>query len=278
VSHSGIFLCAIGFLTADGIGALIAYVVSHGLLKASLFMGAGILLRRHGTENIEEMAGKSKGNLWGTVLFLAGGLGLAGLPPFGNFAGKVLLEHAADAVGYLWIPGALILGSALDGGAVIKAGLQVYFGFGSRKDAGDETGGNPPWTMTLPSVACLALCLVLGAWTKPFDLFNDAAGLFANFHAYHAAVFNGEIEPVRHAAAPSAGWVSYAFETLTLALAALFIWIAFRPPRPLWQAVRKPVLYFRSIHSGSFPDYMAWMSSGAAAFALALIAVFHNRL
>ena len=278
VSHSGIFLCAIGFLTPNGIGALVAYVVSHGLLKASLFMGSGILLRRHGTEDVNQMVGKSQGNLWGAALFLAGGLGLAGLPPFGNFAGKVLVEHAADAVGYMWIPGALILGSALDGGAVIKAALQVYFGFGKNKREETVAGGdNPPWSMTLPSLACLVLCLVLGAWSKPFDLFNDAAGLFTNVHAYHAAVMNGAVEPVHHVATRSASGLSYAFETLTLALAGLFIWIALRPPQALWRAVRKPVLFLRQIHSGMFPDYMAWLASGATAFAIALFAVFHNR-
>lgn len=288
VSHSGIFLCAIGFLTPDGIGALVAYVVSHGLLKASLFMGSGILLRRHGTEEVNQMVGKSQGNVWGAALFLAGGLGLAGLPPFGNFAGKVMMEHAADAVGYMWIPVALILGSALDGGAVIKAALQVYFGFGkdkrgssNRKEEDEETeagADNPPWSMTLPSLACLVLCLALGAWSKPFDLFNDAAGLFTNFHAYHAAVMNGAVEPVHHVVTRSASGLSYAFEALTLALAGLFIWIALRPPQALWRAVRKPVLFLRQIHSGMFPDYMAWLASGAGAFAIALFAVFHNRL
>lgn len=289
VSHSGIFLCAIGCLTPEGIGALIAYVMSHGLLKASLFMGSGILLHRHGTENVEEMAGKSRGNLWGTALFLAGGLGLAGLPPFGNFAGKVLVEHAADAIGYLWIPGALILGSALDGGAVIKAGLQVYFGFGNRRSAENESshekdvenetsgsGGNPPWTMTLPSVAALIVCIVLGVWKKPFDAIADAGGTFTDVHAYQAAVFSGATVAVQHVHTRSPSLLSYGFEALTLALAALFIWIALKPPRRLQQTFRAPIEFFRGIHSGTFPDYMAWLTSGAAAFAIALFAVFHN--
>jgi multicomponent Na+:H+ antiporter subunit D len=288
VSHSGIFLCAIGFLTPAGIGALIAYVIAHGLLKASLFMGSGILLHKHGTLDVNKMAGKSKGNLWGTALFFAGGLGLAGLPPFGNFAGKVLVEHAADAVGYLWIPGALILGSALDGGAVIKAGLQIYFGFGSASENHNEesskeeetSGGrsDPPWTMTLPSVAALVLCLVLGAWKTPFDLLNDAGGLFTDTGAYHAAVFGAAVTAVRHVQTEWANGLSFAFEALTLVLLALFVWIALKPPRRLWRTFRAPIELLRKLHSGMFPDYMAWLASGAGAFAIGLFVVFRDRL
>lgn len=269
VSHSGIFLCAIGFLNPLGIGALIAYVVSHGLIKASLFMGSGILLRRHGTLDVREMTRKSRDNLWGTLLFFAGGLGLAGFPPFGNFAAKGLVEHAGAAVHYVWIPAALILGSALDGGAVIKAGLQVYFGFGSHKgtlpksDASKEQetsgGGKLPWTMTLPSVACLVACLVLGAWKTPFELFGRAASFFTNSAAVRIA-------------APDL--LSYGYEALTLALAALFVWIALKREGRLERAFRGPIDFLKAVHSGIFPDYMAWLAAGAGVFSIAVFAVF----
>jgi multicomponent Na+:H+ antiporter subunit D len=241
------------------------------------------------------MIGKSRGNLWGTVLFLAGGLGLAGLPPFGNFAAKVLVEHAADAAGYLWIPGALILGSALDGGAVIKAGLQVYFGFGEKPKQRESEGGqeaqeedqeqkesggqsDPPWTMTLPSVAALVICIILGVWHTPFDLWSDAAGFFTDQHSYYAAVMSGQVIEIRHVVTEPASLLSYGFEALTLVLLAIFVRIALRPPQALERAVRAPVEFLRRLHSGAFPDYMAYISAGAGLFALALFAVFGNKL
>ncbi|HTX02570.1 MAG TPA: proton-conducting transporter membrane subunit [Candidatus Acidoferrales bacterium] len=262
VSHSGIFLCAIGFLNPLGITAMLVFVIAHGLVKASLFMGTGIILARHGSLDEHQLAGKSRGAIWGAVLFLSGGLVLAGLPPFGDFLGKALVDKAAESAGFAWLAAVFILGSALDGGAAIRAGLRIFFGFGSAASerprneehkGEDETsaGREARWTMTLPALVCLLLCLSVGA----FPRVNDALGL--------------------QTARPDLR--AYVYEVVTLLLTFVMVALALRPSRRLIRSLRAPRDLLRALHSGAFPDYMAWMVSGAGALALAMWAAFAVR-
>lgn len=255
VSHSGIFLCAIGFLTPLGLTALLIFVVAHGLVKASLFMGTGMLLARHGTLDEKKLAGKSSDALWGAVLFLCGGAVLAGLPPFGDFFGKALVDRAADGIGFGWLAAVFILGSALDGGAVIRAGLRIYFGWGGqtrdgtrhqeRNEQGETSGGRKvPWTMILPSLSCLLLCLCIGV--------------------------PGSLRAVLGLHPPLPEPKAYVFEAITLALVAVLVALAFRrSPGPVLRRLRPLANALRAIHSGTFTDYIAWMVGGAGALAVA---------
>ena len=287
VSHSGIFLCAIGFLNPLGIAAMLAYVMSHGLVKASLFMGTGSLLMRYGTVDEQKLAGRSRGLIWGTILFLAGGLALAGLPPFGDFASKALLEHAAEASGFAWITVALILGSALDGGAVIRGGLRIYLGYGGgaghteneEEEEGETTqeGRDPPWTMTVPSAVALLLALLLGALVKPLDFIRRAGAAFVDTASYRAAVLSHHASALPRVTTPPADLKSYVYEVITLVLVAVFVVLAVQYPQRVRRAFKAPVKFLRSIHSGTFTDYIAWMTGGAAIFAVLLFAAFGLR-
>src|SRR5437588_7350277 len=47
ISHTGMFICGIGLLSAKGLAAVAVYVVGHGLTKAALFMLTGVLIHRY---------------------------------------------------------------------------------------------------------------------------------------------------------------------------------------------------------------------------------------
>src|SRR5918912_1462131 len=95
VSYIGLFLVGIGLLTSGGLAGTAVYVLGDGLVKASLFVGVGIL--QHRRARVDEL------RLWGLgrdlpftgAVFAVGGLTLAGLPPFGTFLGKSTVEEAA---------------------------------------------------------------------------------------------------------------------------------------------------------------------------------------
>ena len=101
ISHAGL-LIGPGLLTPAGVGGAAIYMLADGLVKASLFMCIGILQRR--LAGVDEMHLRGGGQaLPGTAaLFVVGGLALVGLPPFGTFAGKALIEEEAKALGLYW--------------------------------------------------------------------------------------------------------------------------------------------------------------------------------
>jgi multicomponent Na+:H+ antiporter subunit D len=96
ISHVGMFTVGAALLTPLGLAGSAVYVLSHAMVKGSLFLCTGILLNR--LESVDELDLRGKGRQLPLVgiLFLAGGLGLAGLPPFGTFLGKGMIEDAAE--------------------------------------------------------------------------------------------------------------------------------------------------------------------------------------
>ncbi len=89
-----------GMSRSLGIGALLGFtaalfhVINHGLLKSSLFLGAGTVLHTVHTRNIEELGGLWKKLPSTGALFGLSSLGIAGLPPLNGFVGEFLLVVA----------------------------------------------------------------------------------------------------------------------------------------------------------------------------------------
>src|SRR5438034_5070012 len=125
VSHVGIMLIGAGTLTATGLTGTSIYVIGYGLVKHVLLRCAGIL--RHRFASVDEFALHGRGKALPVVGVMLGiaALDLAGLPPFGTFAGKALIE---DAAGKDWITALLLLASATSAGAVLRAAGGIFLG------------------------------------------------------------------------------------------------------------------------------------------------------
>ncbi|WP_433188857.1 hypothetical protein [Actinoallomurus sp. CA-150999] len=68
-------------------------------MKPTLFLAAGRLLNRFGTLDEHDLHGRGRGIRVSGTVFLLSGLGLAGAPPFGLWAGKSLMDEAAGRIG-----------------------------------------------------------------------------------------------------------------------------------------------------------------------------------
>src|SRR5919197_3194307 len=176
IGHVGIFLAGIGLLTARALAGTTLYVIADGFVKGGLFLGVGILLRRarHGDEL--RLRGKGGAAPMAGVIFLAGGLGLAGLPPFGTFPGSALIIRSAGDVGYGWLPAVLAFASILAAGTVLRAGARIFLGLGDEDDPSlsrepSAVGEEPEHMPGRVSPALLfgpALALLAGGVGLPF--------------------------------------------------------------------------------------------------------------
>lgn len=120
VSHVGMILVGAGFLSAGGLAGAALYVIGHGMVKAALFMCAGIFLQRNGTLDEQELRGRCVGaNGLGAIIVVAA-FGLAGFPPYGTYVGKALMEQCSAFYGQVWVPWAFALASALTGAAMLR--------------------------------------------------------------------------------------------------------------------------------------------------------------
>ena len=106
ISHMGVLIVAIALVTPESVAAFLSYLVGHGLIKAALFMIAGICLTRLG--GADEIALRGRGRpypaLGLTTAFAA--LLLSGLPVGVMDQGTHLLDAAAAqaGVGWLYLP------------------------------------------------------------------------------------------------------------------------------------------------------------------------------
>jgi multicomponent Na+:H+ antiporter subunit D len=256
VAHMGLFLTGIGTLTPEADDGVALYILGHAGVKAALFACTGILLDRYGSVDEHALHGRARRLRGVAVLFVVGGLGLAGLPPFGTALGKSVTEEAAG--GPLTV--LYVLASAVTAGAVLRVAARVFLGLGARPEEGDAyetTGsgeqpetrhrlGRVPDTMTAVPAVLLAGSLAVGVVPG----FGGAVG-----HAVQEAGTGGLVLVSVHWT-PLGVLLGLVSTALALALAALAV------TRPRLLAAPDRALPLRRLQSGHVGDYVAWLLVG----------------
>jgi multicomponent Na+:H+ antiporter subunit D len=293
ISHVGLFLIGIALLDREGAGlaGTAVYVLADGAVKASLFVGVGVL--QHRFASVDELALRGRGrDLPLTAgLFVLGGLAVASLPPFGPFLGKAMIDEAALEAGHGWVAVVFVVAGALTGGAVLRATGRVFRGWGEEDEDGDEyhvRGGEVdpelqyrhdrvPLTMTVPTVALLVFGLAVGLVPGLPDAAREAAARFTDRGAYVAAVL-GAPAPSPPAPAPFDGphpvdWL-YAAITLCGAIGLATLGLTRGRLRdlagagPPGRAVRAALHGLRRLHTGQVTDYVTWLVAGTVVLGL----------
>jgi NADH-quinone oxidoreductase subunit L len=116
VSQLGYMMTAIGAGVAS---AGFLHLLTHGLFKALLFLGAGAVIHAVGSNDLPNMGGLAKRMPQTAIVFIVGTLSLAGIPLFGGFLSK---EEILGAVwgAHLTGPFALLM---------LVAGLTAFYMF-----------------------------------------------------------------------------------------------------------------------------------------------------
>lgn len=288
ISHVGMFLLGLALLTPLGMAGMAVYVLGHALVKGSLFLCSGILLHRFESVDIGELHRRGREIPFTGAIFLLGGLGLAGLPPFGTFLGKGIIEEAGASTGYPWLAVVLVLCAICTGGAVLRAGGSVFLGWGQaredpssaqeRQESESESGGPShriPVVMFLPPLLLLIAAFLLGFVPHLGLGAESAAARFQDSAGYIAAVLPHVVHGAPLAplapANPDASMVISGFiastGALAYALAALF---GYRLPAAardvLSRLVDPPIRLLRALQSGHPGDYVTWLIVGFALF------------
>lgn len=99
-------------LSGAFLGTLV-HAVSHGLAKASMFLAAGVVLKRFGHDRIDDLAGAARSAPVLTATFALAGVTMMGLPPSGGFGAKWLLASASLSSGDWWWAAVVVTGGLL---------------------------------------------------------------------------------------------------------------------------------------------------------------------
>jgi multicomponent Na+:H+ antiporter subunit D len=291
VSHVGLTLAGFALLGPAAAGGAVLYLVTDGLVKGSLFISSGII--DHHLRDVDErrLQGRGRHLPWVAALLVLGALGLAGVPPFGTFLGKAMMEEAALATGHPWLIGLFVMVAALTSAALLRVTGRVFLGLGTSPDPAPVRPAVPNpaavrhphvhATQVAPGVMLLVAALAVGLVPGLAGEVQETAGRFTDRPAYAAAVLQGVSDPrptVPHASVPLAGPTVWALLSallgLGLALAALQPHrLPTRPRAILARAVAPAVGLLRGLHNGQIADSVTWLVVGMAAFGSLLAVV-----
>ncbi len=155
----------LGFLAA------LYHALNHSVFKGLLFLGAGAIDFRLHTRNLNEMGGLGRLMPWTGLMFLAGALSIAAIPPFNGFVSEWFTYQsflAASRGQEFIIRAALPLCAvllALVGALVAMVAIKMYGGAfagparSSRAGQAVEVPGAMLTGMAILALACLAMGL-----------------------------------------------------------------------------------------------------------------------
>ncbi|MDA1306676.1 MAG: NADH-quinone oxidoreductase subunit L [Acidobacteria bacterium] len=160
VSQLGYMMAAIG---AGFAAAGFFHLLTHGVFKALLFLGAGAVIHGVGTNDITRMGGLARRMPQTAIVFLIGTLSLAGLPLFAGFLSKEEILAAVWARGLVIPFVLLLLGAFLTAFYMMRVVFLTFFGHESGSHAhephahhahdGPLTMSGPLWILALLSMA-----------------------------------------------------------------------------------------------------------------------------
>jgi multicomponent Na+:H+ antiporter subunit D len=167
----GFMLVAIGWGSPIALVAAIVYIVNHAYIKSGMLMLTGALASRvHGhSSDLKDLEGAGRGFTLISILYLIGGLSLAGVPPFNGFISKLgLVRSGVDAESWP------ILGLVIAGGILtliyITRTWQWIFQRTPRphddKPQEEEDYQKGPDSLLAPALL-ISFCIVLGVFATP---------------------------------------------------------------------------------------------------------------
>ena len=167
VEHMGLVSLAMGFGGFLAIYGALLHIINHSIAKPLLFFASGTVSQRHGTKAMSNTRGIIKTMPAVGVLFLIGGLAIAGMPPFNIFVSEFLILTAGFASGQFLATSVIIGLLALVFAGFIRHIVRMVFGtpMSSMKSDHLEIGSEETGHEALPRRDLLGMIpmVVLGA-------------------------------------------------------------------------------------------------------------------
>ncbi len=163
VAQIGYIILGVSLISVSGLTGGIVHLFNHALIKGGLFLALGAIVYRLGSVHIGDLRGIGKTMPLTMAAFVAGGLGLIGVPLTAGFVSKWYLVLAALERGW-WPLAVLILLSSLL--AVIYVWRVVEVAYFQEPDGKVAALSEAPLSMLVPIWILIGASVVFGVWTE----------------------------------------------------------------------------------------------------------------
>lgn len=177
VSQIGYMVMGLALMTPLAIAGAVFYLVHHIIVKANLFLIAGVAQRLTGSTDLKKIGGLYKAAPFLAILFIVPAFSLAGFPPLSGFWAKYVLVAAS-----LEIEAWTIAAVALVVGLLTIFSMTKIWGeaFWKPHPEGiepslDRLDRNARWAMVLPIGSLAVMTCVIGLYPDPFVNFAETA-------------------------------------------------------------------------------------------------------
>jgi multicomponent Na+:H+ antiporter subunit D len=186
ISQSGYVFLAIGLGTNIGVAAGLFHLLNNMIIKAMLFLAAGIVIWHTQTKDMSELGGLGKQMPLTMLCFGIGALSIIGIPPLNGFASKWMIYMATWEVSPLLTAVAITV-SAITLVYYLKAFSSIFFG-PAKKTVVKAT----PKFMLIPVVILAILCVLIGLFPQiGLSIIEPAANALLDQNQYISAVLGG---------------------------------------------------------------------------------------
>ena len=94
IGQIGEIALTIGLCTYLATTGALLHLINHAIMKDLLFLGAGVLIMRAGSRNLEDMKGLGRAMPFTATCMVIGLFSIMGLPPFAGFTSKFMMLYA----------------------------------------------------------------------------------------------------------------------------------------------------------------------------------------
>lgn len=198
ISQIGYMLLGIAIATPLAVGAAVLYVIHHIVVKANLFLVAGVIDRAGGSYHLKEVGGLYRGFPMLAVLFAIPALSLAGLPPLSGFWAKFGVIKASFDAGHVALAATGLTVGLLTLYSMVKIWNEAFWKAEPKQaEAAAYRWASEPktrWLMLTPIALLAAVTLTIGLWAEPFFDYSLRAGeQMLDKSAYIDAVFPPDV-------------------------------------------------------------------------------------
>jgi multicomponent Na+:H+ antiporter subunit D len=174
ISQIGYMIMGLALYTPLALAGAVFYIVHHIIVKANLFLVAGIVKRYLGSFELDRLGGLYRSAPLLAVLFLIPAFSLAGFPPLSGFWAKLVVVLAGAEAGAWWIVAVALTVGLLTIYSMTKIWQAAFW---SPPPEGVHLAARPSWLLYAPVAGLAAVTLLIGFWSEPFVRLAEAAAV-----------------------------------------------------------------------------------------------------
>ena len=187
ISQIGYMVLGLALLTPLAVMGAIFYLIHHIIVKANLFLVAGVARRLAGSSRLDQIGGLYRSAPLLALLFIIPAFSLAGFPPLSGFWAKYVLVRASLDLGEWLVAGVALLVGLLTIFSMTKIWAAAFWKPhpAGREPRLTDIGARPRAWMLAPMAALAALTVVIGLFPGVFlDYATTSAEQLLNPTAY----------------------------------------------------------------------------------------------